>query len=111
MLDHTYKLKVGELQLLLQNIGCRDYVVALAEPIVNSDNIWLYSALQPVLPDGLWTYDSLKHRPKPAIVFDRPLHRDFVCVVPLRRGVSCDEILKKFYWGFDKVVVRATWNY
>ncbi len=111
MLDHTCKIKVRELQLVLQTIGCRDYVVALGEPLMSSANHWVYNSAQPVPHNGLWTYDPDKHLPKAAADFDRPIHRDFVCVVPLRAGISSEDVLRKFYWGFDKIVARATWNY
>lgn len=109
MRDHTCKLRVDQLQAVLHAIGCRDYLLALTEPIPSSLNHWLYNAEQPVPDTGLWTYDVDKHLPKPTIEFDRPLHRDFVCVVPTREGVPVDDILSKFYWGYDKIVHRATW--
>lgn len=111
MIDHTCRIKIRDLQVALQSIGCRDFVIALTEPINDSSNIWLYNAAQVVPPEGLWTFDAVKHLSKPTIKFDRRLHRDFVCVVPLRDGIACDEILTNFYWGCDKVVVRSSWEY
>ncbi len=111
MRDHTCKVRVNDLQAILYGIGCRDFLLALTEPIDNSQNHWLYNAEQPVPDTGLWTYDAAKHLPKPIMGFDRPLHRDFVCIVPMRTGVPVDDILGRFYWGHDKIVTRATWDY
>ncbi len=111
MIDHTCKIKIKDLQVALQNIDCRDFVIALTEPINDSSNVWLHNAAQAVPPEGLWTYDAVKHLSKPTIEFDRRLHRDFVCVVPLRNDIACDEILSNFFWGYDKVVVRSVWKY
>lgn len=109
MRDHTCKIRVSELQSILHTIGCRDYLLALTEPIQSSMNHWLYSSKQIVPDSGLWTYDAAKHLPKPKVEFDRPIHRDFVCIVPLHKGVAVNDILNKFHWGYDKIVHRATW--
>ena len=111
MLDHTCKVRIHQLIQILHRLELRDYVIALAEPIVNSDNIWVYAADQPVGPEGLWTYDKDQHRPKPKTAFEAEIYRDFVCVVKLAPAVNCDRVLQNFHWGYSKIVDRSTWKF
>lgn len=109
MPDHLCRFKVVELVGILHALRLRDFVVALTEPLRDSQNHWVHRADEPA--EGMWQWDAAKNLPKPHVVFDRPIHRDFVCVVKLRAGVDADRVLRDFYWGYDKVVMRSSWDY
>lgn len=111
MLDHTCKIKVGELVTILHKLELRDFTIALGERMIDSSDRWIYSSKQSVPPEGLWTFDSAKHLPKNSVGFDREVFRDFVCVVKLDQAVDTDMVLKRFFWGYDKIVDRSSWKF
>ena len=110
MLDHTCKFKVVELIAILHALDLRDYVIGLTERIEDSSNHWIYARDQPVSANALWTYDATRHSPKPHVVFDREVYRDFVCVVPLRDGIDTDAVLRDFRWGYEKIAFQSSWR-
>ena len=109
MTDHLSRFKVGDLAAMLHGLRMRDYIVALGEPLENSDSPWLHRADEPA--EGMWTWDAAKNRRKPQVSFDRKIYRDFVCIVQLRSGVDIASKLKSFYWGYEKVVFRSSWDF
>jgi hypothetical protein len=108
MPDHLCRFKVIDLVDMLHRLRLRDYVVALGEPMRDSANPWIHRADEPA--EGMWIWDGAKNLPKPHVDFDRPLHRDFVCIVQLRSGIDAMALLKRFYWGYDKIVFRSSWD-
>ena len=109
MTDHLSRFKLGDLVSILHALRLRDYVIALTEPLKDSDSPWIHRADEPA--EGMWTWDAAKNRPKPRTGFDREIYRDFVCIVQLRRGVDILQTLKRFYWGYEKVVFRSSWDF
>ena len=109
MTDHLCRFKVIDLVQMLHQLRLRDYVIGLTEPMKDSNNHWIHRADEPA--EGMWTWDATKNLPKPYVTFDRPLHRDFVCLVQLRQGIDTMALLKSFYWGHDKLVFRSSWDF
>ena len=109
MTDHLCRFKVIDLVDMLHRLRLRDYVIALCEPMKDSGNPWIHRADEPA--EDMWTWDAARNLPKPRVEFDRPLHRDFVCIVQLRAGIDTAALLKSFYWGYDKVVFRSSWDF
>ena len=109
MTDHLSRFKVIDLVTMLHSLRLRDYVVALTLPLKDSNDPWIHRADEPA--EGMWTWDAQKSLPKSYASFDRPIHRDFICMVQLRDGVDLSAALETFYWGYDKVVMRSQWDF
>jgi hypothetical protein len=105
MRDHLCKFRTIDLVKLLADLGLRDFVIGLTGVIRDSGNIWIHRADAPA--EGIWSWEEGKSLPKPSIRFDRPLHRDFVCVVKLSEAVEYGAVLKNFVWGCDRIIFRS----
>ena len=106
MRDHLCKFRTVDLIRLLFDLNLRDFVLGLTGVMRDSGNMWIRPRRR--APEQLWTWEAGKSLPKPFVAFDPPLYRDIVCVVKLRATVDTADVLRNFYWGCDKVVVRAT---
>ncbi len=105
MRDHLCRFRTIDLVKLLYDLGLRDFVIGLTGVINDSSNIWIHRADAPA--DGIWSWEEGKSLPKPAMRFDRPLHRDFVCVVKLSQAADHAALLKNFVWGCDRIIFRS----
>jgi hypothetical protein len=109
MRDHLCKFRTIDLIRVLFDLELRDFVIGLSVEMRNSASIWIHRADAPA--EGLWTWEEGKSLPKPHVPFERPLHRDFVCVVKLRAAVDTAAVLKNFFWGCDKVIFRSEFRF
>jgi hypothetical protein len=81
--EHTSRFTTFELVDILNSLGLRDYYIAGEIPILDSDDAWLHRS---DAPDNVWTYEA-RYGEKPKVKFDRPICRNFICLVQLRKGI------------------------
>ncbi len=105
MRDHLCRFRTIDLVKLLFDLGLRDFVIGGAGVIHDSNNVWIHRADAPA--EGLWSWEEGKSLPKPFIRFNRPLHRDFVCIVKLSPEANYSTLLKNFVWGCERVIFRS----
>jgi len=105
MRDHLCRFKTIDLIKVLFDLNLRDFVIGARGVVHDSNNPFMHRADAPA--DGLWTWEEGKSLPKPFIRFNRPLYTFFICVVKLSPKPNCDDVLKNFSWGCDRVIFRS----
>ena len=79
---HPCHLTIDQLVATFEALGLTDYLALARLPVESS----LDAAIHPLAsPRNQQAYVVGEHPPKPTATFDRPLYREMVCVVRLRR--------------------------
>ena len=88
---HRCHLTTGDLQVVLDELALRDYLIMGHAPVADS----LDPSIHPIAsPRDQHDYIPETHPPKPYRVFYPPLYKEIVCLVRLRRFRSWDRVVK-----------------
>ena len=88
---HPCHLTIDQLVATFEALGLKDYLALARLPVESS----LDAAIHPLAsPRNQQAYVVGEHLPKPTTMFDRPLYREMVCLVRLRRFLGWRRVVQ-----------------
>jgi len=89
---HPCRLKSWELREIFEDLGLADHEIMGGFPILGSDDPSLHPLASPI---DQFEYDPEKHPPKPEVGIEKPLFRELVSIVMLKKFKGWEQVLEK----------------
>jgi hypothetical protein len=102
METHHCHIQTRDLVTMLWSLDLGRFILGAKFRIRDSSNPWLHRA---DAKPPLWTWDEIKHPPKPTVAFDRELFRDIALVIGCSEDADIEGIAAKM--NIEKIIMRS----